>query len=676
MVAAVPNTTLNVGFAIAPPPTYMFPPKGRPPSNTLLYQTSVLRPCLPMGQPSLYARPLHCTILPAYPASQKMLKHRIPNSTNISSHCPKISSLVHSNTEGPVDLSLRKRAHTTLQNPTSEPVKSVVQSMAPQVGATSQEKGETVREGTYVQCRYCPFKSHTIKLMRSHITESHPQNLLIVPKSFTCNYCNYVTSSELCMVRHLLTQHRPMILPSQSRENASTSSQFSCSVCIFSADETTMINHMLDHYKTSSPCNSCTSCLNWTHPSPSKPKRTANVKRRRRVASAGTRKARSNTQIEIQSKSEAQSNVAENHKSAVEENLCNICHTLHLTAQDLLNHQKLHSAPFQIGDNLVVTKMANAIPMDTAISTSNTVSQAIATSPPDVVTDCVEPLTVSLPTPPSSECDVLAVECSTLYVLPDQQSATVCNDIASNTPLQSASSNEKSNIPNPSIVHSIFGHSQSLSGDISADHTLLLTECDTQTALSETMPTVNLKPSKRRKLALKSRRDRSGEYEPQQHGEFVSPTITPNAKNRNAKTLKLCVQVPLEVLSSRPNLTTPSKSDSENIIQSPTKVQIPFAYLPKGAIKRCESNEKNSTKSQRSLPVLSTNTELFEVDKTVLDPVLEERQQSSTNLVQSALTLPESTEFDFPEVEHRSTTANILIDPETTYIQGGINEGE
>lgn len=87
-----------------------------------------------------------------------------------------------------------------------------------------------------------------------------------VPRTFTCNHCTFRTSSELCMVRHLLSKHRTQLLPRSKMTNNNNCKIFSCSFCNYLTTEAKMVDHMLHHYKNHPPCGSCSSCQNWQHP--------------------------------------------------------------------------------------------------------------------------------------------------------------------------------------------------------------------------------------------------------------------------------------------------------------------------------------------------------------------------------------------------------------------------
>ena len=138
-------------------------------------------------------------------------------------------------------------------------------------------------------CTHCSFRTDMQEKMEVHIRKhdfvpppmpnvptqvpnvpvAMPFIPMPVPRTFTCNHCPFRTSSELCMVRHLLSKHRSQLLPRSKMTNNGSNSVgkvFSCSFCNYSTTEAQMVDHMLHHYKNHPPCRSCSSCRGWEHP--------------------------------------------------------------------------------------------------------------------------------------------------------------------------------------------------------------------------------------------------------------------------------------------------------------------------------------------------------------------------------------------------------------------------
>lgn len=149
-------------------------------------------------------------------------------------------------------------------------------------------------------CTHCSFKADMVEKMEKHLLQNHnsfipspnsslpvtmpttmPMIPVPVPRTFSCNHCQFRTSSELCMVRHLLSDHRTQLLP-QSKIPTNGPKVFSCSFCSYSTTEALMVDHMLEHYKNHAACGSCSSCINWKHPFPlpSAPKKVNKPKRK------------------------------------------------------------------------------------------------------------------------------------------------------------------------------------------------------------------------------------------------------------------------------------------------------------------------------------------------------------------------------------------------------------
>ena len=664
-----------------PDQTFVARPRGPAPPN---YITS-LKPNygswtyskLPQHRPGAYSRPIRQLYSPAgsigasyarnLPLSGAVVTgngalntpgQRVFHPHNMASQYPKIAELTYgANMEGPVDLSLRSKKERTPKKvpkprPTSElapkqPVKSLPIPTFPKSTPIQVQSGQVV-QSAYLICGYCPFKANSKDVIENHILSSHPQLVVVVPKTFTCNYCQYVTSSELCMVRHLLTLHRSKILPSQIG-NAKTNNLFSCSVCVFSADEATMITHMLDHYKDSTPCNSCTSCVGSNRPS-------LQTTRKRKAPAAGQKKpkfpgTRQNKKDQCSTSMASAVNETLSNKLLSQKTdtfKCKICTAHFVTIDQLKEHNAdFHAAPTSRASDSKSPKKPESPARGQ--STSEEVVSNLETLPssttPEITIINNNQLTLSQPlTPPSSECDGQTTEDPTIVELPELQSTSEHDSVALRTP---ASSNSTATcIP---LLKSI---------EASATH-------EPQDTVSTTMPSTTFTPMRKRKLAMKIFKNHAGEYQSERSDTPKVNTVPEEGvvDSISAKHLKLCVQVPLEVLPSR------QQSSSTSDLQSPTHLQIPLELLLKGkqkSAKRLDSNDSDpepidlktdqsvqseSSKQQENV-ILNDGNDVVSKDSQILGdinhPLTEKSIQITEALTMSAIEPEDDIKKEYP----------------------------
>ncbi|XP_067935077.1 serine-rich adhesin for platelets-like [Watersipora subatra] len=577
-----------------------------------------------------------------------------PKSETAVGQFPSIAKLICS--EKPVDLSMKPPKNSSSKTAVKLNTDKILSNQSSfkllpksSAGITPVSQPETkMRKTTYLLCRYCPFKAVSKEEIQNHILGSHPQRVVVVPKTFTCNYCTYVTSSELCMVRHLLSSHRSMILPSR----AGTENLFSCSVCVFSADEPTMIHHMLDHYKDSTPCNYCSSCVDNSQ---------ASATRKRKTDSAHKTRLRSGKK---KFSDLAKPKSSQNSSPSFGENPeCKICHIQFSNKVELQTHEFSHASKIsQCND---ITKSSTTIKVSLVAKTlpsqaPSGMEKTAAVGTKDCTNQVVSPPYTRLASPIAEERHT---QLSALSMQSDSQSIAVSNNVTSNISQQTEAVTVNS-ITSSTCTASILVSSTSSQDSVS---------------VSTAMPVADLTPAaKKRKLAMKIFKNSSGVYETERSDTPKSISEIMCSGTPSKDSLKLCIQVPLEALPSQDYLPTTISEDHERDSHLPTtilddheantqkvmRLQIPLNLLPK------QQSSVNQIDSPSNVAELAENVEKPSLNSKINGRVSETQIITSINNIPLPSTISVA---NYTQTSQRSSSCALVRDEQHVSKEEGHN---